>query len=122
MSYDFRHAIALGMLFAATACHSKPEKAVADDAARTPIAGEQATRPTVAPVLNADGSFDAKAIMAENDRVIAENERVSKAVESRQRTDPEKYGRLRSECEARLGAPSDVTSAKEIISCVDQAW
>lgn len=88
-------------------------KAVAEPALATPVASADA-----APA----GLDPADAILAENDRAIAENRRMKQAIDGYRRTDGAKLDRLQAGCEGRLGAASDRDSAKRIFECVEAGW
>ena len=88
-------------------------KAVAEPAVATPVA------PTDAAPAGLD---PADAILAENDRAIAENRRMKQTIDGYRRTDGAKLDRLQAGCEGRLGAASDRDSAMRIFECVEAGW
>ncbi len=111
----YARCIALLLMPFAVACQQAPadQSAVAQPASTPAFAG----RPTAPPP-----PADADAILAENDRVIAENRHMTQTLDGYRRADGDKLNRLKSGCEQTLGAAADRDGAKRIFECVEAGW
>lgn len=108
---------ALACLIAMAACRpAAPAGAQADPSVR------QSTSP--APPVAADNAqqVDPEKLLADNDRVIAENKRMIDALQDYAKADPAKLARLRTRCEQKLGVPYDGGGAAKIFNCIRDSW
>lgn len=68
------------------------------------------------------GPLDADAILAENDRIIAENKRMARTLSEYRQTDPDKPDRRKAGCEKKMGAVTDRESTKRFFQCIEHDW
>jgi len=87
----------------------------------TPANATQAATPPPATESPSDLG-NAQAILDENDRIIAENQRITAALQDYARLDSVKLDRLTAQCQAKLGADYANGGAKRIYDCIHAAW
>lgn len=83
----------------------------------------QPVHPAVRP-SPASGSTktDTQSMLDENDRVIAQNQRMIDILQSYSRIDAGKLDRLKSRCQQRLGGELTGTGAKSVVECIQSSW